>query len=259
MSWKQFVGLLVLGAFFGACKTVAVLPTKAPVEKVDLKRLSRQIDKQHPRFTHLRGRIKAVYDDGANQQQVIVSLRMTQNQKIWLSANMLIPIAKVLISPKQVRFYEKFQKTYFEGDIAFINQQFNTDFGYENLQDLFLGIPVVKPQKGKWKQISNPINYVLVPRSRIKNIQPTYFFDPTNFLLKEQRFVLPEGRNVLSFKYPEYQKIAGENLPKRIEISFFDGQQLTQLQLEFSRMQFPKNLNFPFRIPEGYKPVRILP
>ncbi len=259
MSVKQFLGLLLLVIGTTACKSVAVLPNKAPVDKVDIKLLSRQIEKQHPKFMHLRGRIKAVYDDGENKQQVIVSLRMSQDKQLWLSANMLIPIAKLLINPKEVQFYEKFQKTFFKGDLSFINQQFNTNFGYKNLQDLLLGIPVIKPQKGRWRQISNPLDYVLTTRKRVQNFQPTYFFNPTQFLLKEQRFVLAESGHVLSFKYPEYQKIAGENLPKRLEISYFDGKQLLQLKLEYTRMQFPKALSFPFRIPEGYQPISIKP
>lgn len=257
MNTKYAIGFLLLSVWLGSCKSVAVLPNKAPVDKVDLKLLGRQIEKQHPKFSHLKGRIKAIYDNGENKQQVIVSLRMTQDQQIWMSANMLIPIAKLLISPKEVQFYEKFQKTFFKGDVTFINQQFNTNFGFQNFQALLLGVPVIRPQKGKWRQIANPLDYVLTTRKRIQNIQPTYFFNPSSFMLKEQRFVLPDGGHILSFKYPEYQKIAGENLPKRVEISYFNGQELLQLQLEFSRMQFPKALNFPFRIPEGYKPIQL--
>lgn len=246
--------MLVLALLWTSCKSLAVLPNKAPVDKVDLKLLSKQMNKQHAKFNHLRGRLKATYDNGKNKQQVIVSLRMTQDEKIWMSANMLIPIAKLMITPKAVQFYEKFQKTFFEGDVDFINRQFNTQFGFQNLQDLLLGKPVIALQKGRWKQIANPIDYVLSPRGRIKNFQPTYFVDPTTFLLKEQRFVL-QGQRILSFKYPEYQKVGGENLPKRVEISFFDGKELLQLQLEFSRLNFPKNITFPFSIPAGYQPI----
>ena len=246
--------MLVLALLWTSCKSLAVLPNKAPVDKVDLKLLSKQMNKQHAKFNHLRGRLKATYDNGKNKQQVIVSLRMTQDEKIWMSANMLIPIAKLMITPKAVQFYEKFQKTFFEGDVDFINRQFNTQFGFQNLQDLLLGKPVIALQKGRWKQIANPIDYVLSPRGRIKNFKPTYFVDPTTFLLKEQRFVL-QGQRILSFKYPEYQKVGGENLPKRVEISFFDGKELLQLQLEFSRLNFPKNITFPFSIPAGYQPI----
>lgn len=247
--------MLVLALLWTSCKSLAVLPNKAPVDKVDLKLLSKQMNKQHAKFNHLRGRLKATYDNGKNKQQVIVSLRMTQDEKIWMSANMLIPIAKLMITPKAVQFYEKFQKTFFEGDVDFINRQFNTQFGFQNLQDLLLGKPVIGLQKGRWKQIANPIDYVLSPRGRIKDFQPTYFVDPTTFLLKEQRFVLPQGQRILSFKYPEYQKVGGENLPKRVEISFLEGKELLQVQLEFSRLNFPKNITFPFSIPAGYQPI----
>ena len=255
MKLKTLFGMLVLALLWTSCKSLAVLPNKAPVDKVDLKLLSKQMNKQHAKFNHLRGRLKTTYDNGKNKQQVIVSLRMTQDEKIWMSANMLIPIAKLMITPKAVQFYEKFQKTFFEGDVDFINRQFNTQFGFQNLQDLLLGKPVIALQKGRWKQIANPIDYVLSPRGRIKDFQPTYFVDPTTFLLKEQRFVLPQGQRILSFKYPEYQKVGGENLPKRVEISFFDGKELLQLQLEFSRLNFPKNITFPFSIPPGYQPI----
>jgi hypothetical protein len=190
MSYKRILILILTGLFWGGCKSVAVLPTKAPVNKVDLRLLAKEIQKQHPQFNHLRGRLKATYDNGKNKQQVVVSLRMTQNQKIWMSANMLIPIAKLM-----------------------------------------------------------------TPRGSLKDLQPTYFVNPTTFLLKEQRFVLPQGQNILSFKYPEYQNVGGQNLPKRVEISYFDGKQLLQLQLQFSRLTFPKKITFPFEIPEGYQPI----
>ena len=181
--------MLVLALLWTGCKSVVVLPNKAPVDKVDLKLLSKQMNKQHAKFNHLRGRLKATYDNGKNKQQVIVSLRMTQDEKIWMSANMLIPIAKLMITPKAVKFYEKFQKTFFEGDVDFINRQFNTQFGFQNLQDLLLGKPVIALQKGRWKQIANPIDYVLSPRGRIKDFQPTYFVDPTTFPIHAEPYI----------------------------------------------------------------------
>ena len=37
---------------------------------------------------------------------------------------MIIPIAKLLVTPNKVSFYEKFQKTYFEGNYDLINTPF---------------------------------------------------------------------------------------------------------------------------------------
>ena len=46
---------------------------------------------------------------------------MESKKKLWLSCTMIIPIAKLLVTPNKVSFYEKFQKTYFEGNYDLIN------------------------------------------------------------------------------------------------------------------------------------------
>jgi hypothetical protein len=35
----------------------------------------------------------------------------------------------------------------------------------------------------------------------------------------------------------------------------FDGSTLKRLDLEFSRIDFPDALTFPFDVPEGYQPI----
>ena len=53
-----------------------------------------------------------------------MQLRIKSDEIIWLSATMLVPIAKVIILKDKFRFYEKFQKTFFDGDISAINSFF---------------------------------------------------------------------------------------------------------------------------------------
>src|SRR6056300_803060 len=88
------------------CKTVAVLPTKTPVKNVNLESLASKIRSTYPKVNKVRSRIKATYDNGKREQQVIVQYRMESKKQLWLSATMLIPIAKLLITPNQVSFYE---------------------------------------------------------------------------------------------------------------------------------------------------------
>jgi len=241
-----------------ACKTVAVLPTKAPVENVNLKKLTQQIDGKHPSFKNFRSRLRVTYNDGKREQQLTVNLRMQPKQKIWLSATMLIPIAKLMLTPKEVQFYEKFQKTFFEGDVQFLNQQFKTAFTFEEVEKLFLGAPMADLKKTTWTTINHPKYYVLTPKEQQRGFQPTFFIDPSTFLLEEQRFYIAETGAILSIKYPEHQKIESQTLPKIIQISLLEGQQLTTLKLEFIRSDFPSEITFPFAIPNGYKKIEIV-
>ena len=100
--------------FVAGCKSPAILPSKTPIKDRPIKELIKAISKNGADFKKFRSRVKTTYYDGKRSQQVIVNLRMEKDKSIWMSANILVPIAKILITPKKVSFYEKFQKTFFE-------------------------------------------------------------------------------------------------------------------------------------------------
>ena len=244
-------------ALLTACKSVRVLPNKAPVKRVDLKVLTTEIAKAEENINTFRARIKAVYNDQKRKQQVNVNFRLDNGKTFWMSANMLIPIAKLLVTPEEVQFYEKFQKTYYKGNIDFINQQLGSDFSFQDLQNIFLGNPVTDLRKVKVERISHPRYYVLTPKEKGQRFRPTYFFDPVNFRLVEQRFLVAGTAQSLSIKYTNNQQLEGKIVPKNIEISTFDGNNFLQLSLEYLRVDFPKNLTTPFSIPSGYKKIEL--
>ena len=116
MKRRIFSYLLVLSlGVLTSCKSVRVLPNKAPVKRVDLKVLTAEIAKAEENISTFRARIKAVYNDQKRKQQVNVNFRLEDGKTFWMSANMLIPIAKLLITPEEVQFYEKFQKNLLQG------------------------------------------------------------------------------------------------------------------------------------------------
>ncbi|MEK9739995.1 MAG: DUF4292 domain-containing protein [Flavobacteriaceae bacterium] len=236
-----------------SCKSVAVLPTKTPVKNVDVSALSAKIKSSYPKVNRMRSRIRVTYDDGSRQQQIVVQLRLESQKNIWLSASMIVPIAKLLITPEKVFFYEKFQKNSFEGKIEEINKMLELSFTYQDVENLLLGIPFLDPGSGRWKQISNPNQYILLPQGKRNGIQPTLFFDPVTFLLTEQRVLIPGTNRNLSIRYLNHTRIEGETLPQKVEITILDGDQIQKLELEFTRIDFPDTLTFPFEIPEGYK------
>ena len=252
----SFVLLSLILAVFG-CKSVSVLPTKEPVKRVELKSLTKEIEKATTKIKTFRARVKVQYKDSKREQQINLNLRMESNKTLWISASILVPIAKLLITPNRVGFYEKFQKTFYEGNMGFINEQLGTSFTFEDIQNVFLGNPVTNMSEGEFDRIDHPQYYVLIPKTENKQLRPTYFFDPSNFRLKEQRFIVSGTSQSLSIKYPKYQKMEGKTLPKEIVISIFDGFNLVQVSLDFIRTDFPKNLSVPFTIPDGYKKLNL--
>lgn len=80
-SYYRFVILVPVLLVFAACKSVAVLPTKKPIKKVDISALASKIKENYPKVNKVRSRIRAVYNDGKRQQQVIVQLRIEADRK----------------------------------------------------------------------------------------------------------------------------------------------------------------------------------
>lgn len=53
-----------------------------------------------------------------------------------------ITMAKALITPKEVKYYEKINGTYFEGDYASLSEWLGTDLDFNKIQNMLLGQPI---------------------------------------------------------------------------------------------------------------------
>ena len=256
LNIKFTIILTFVALIFGGCKSLRVLPNKGPLKNIKTKELTKVLNSSAPKLTLLRSRLKVTFDDGNRSQQLVVNLRMEKDKMIWLSATMLIPIAKMIITPKTISFYEKFQKNYYEGDLSFINEYLGIDFEYENLQNVLIGKPVIELRKGKWEQIKNPKFYVISPKSYNNDFRPIFFFDPSTFLLKEQRLIFNDTNKSLMIFYDDFQKVDGKLVPSKISLNLIGKNDIIKIILEFTRAEIPNNLTFPFSTPSGYSPIK---
>jgi len=54
--------------------------------------------------------LRVEFDNGRLTQNIILSFRAVEDEVIWMSASMIVPIAKILMTNERFVFYEKFQK-----------------------------------------------------------------------------------------------------------------------------------------------------
>ena len=253
---KIFKCLLILFSL-AACKSLTVLPSKKPIEAIKLKKLIDNFEKSEEKINSFRAKIRATYISKKIKQSVSINLRLENGKFIWVSANILVPIAKLLMTNEKVSFYEKFQKKYYDGDYKFLNSFLGTNFNLQDIQNIFIGNPIENLKKIKVKRIDNPKYYVLINNNSQK-FRTTYFYDTESFRIREQRFLLLDNlNNILSIKYPVYQKINEKIVPKKIQISSFVNDELVSLTLEFIRVDFPRNLTIPFKFPDGYSRIKL--
>ena len=233
-----------------ACSTNKQIASSVPLDAIETSEIIKNSKKTEVNFGNLRNRVKVEYNDGKSIQSVILSLRASEDENIWISASMIVPIAKVFITNERIVFYEKFQKTYINQDIDKIMRATGIKRPVELLQNLLFGRPLSDINKGDWDRIENSNYYVLQSKSGIQN---TVFINPESFQLQQQRVYFPLFSSLLTIDYGNFKRIDENLVPTSVRISSIRGSDVISIDLEYSQYDFPDNLTFPMDIPEGYK------
>ena len=147
--------LILFSASLSSCKTSSILPNKIPLEKIENKVLLKKFNENKIKIKNFRSKVKVNYNDQKRKQQINIDLRIENNKYIWMSANMLVPIAKLLITSDTVSFYEKFQKNYINENFKSLNDFFGTNFKLLDLQNLLIGNPINDLKSDKFERIKN--------------------------------------------------------------------------------------------------------
>ena len=245
---KLFIIFVFL--FIQSCSTNKQIASSVPLDIIETSEIIKNTKRAEVKFDNLRNRVKVDYNDGKSIQTVILSIRASEDENLWISASMIVPIAKVFITNERIVFYEKFQKTYINEEIDKIMRAAGIKRPVELLQNLLFGRPLSDINKGDWDRIENSNYYVLQSKSGIQN---TVFINPESFQLQQQRVYLPLISSLLTIDYGNFKRIDENLVPTSVRITSMKGSDVISINLEYSQYDFPDNLTFPMDIPEGYK------
>ena len=203
-------------------------------------------------------KLNAKYSDKKTSATINIKLRIEKDKTIWMSATKFgIPVAKVKITPSRVVYYEKMQRTYFDGDFSLLSKWLGTELDYEKVQNILLGQAVLNLKKGKYNSEIADKSYQLKPKKDAELFGILFFMNPDNFKINRQEIRNQEKQQLLSVSYPNYSKIKGEQFPKNIDIRAIDHKKITTINIEYRTVEFNESLTFPFSIPNGYKEISL--
>jgi len=253
---KVFIPIIVFFMVLSGCSVNKTNSNNASDLSLDLKSVVKEIKKSENKFKNVRNRAKIEFDNGKTIQSIVLNLRVAENEVLWISASMIVPIAKALITKDQLVFYEKFQRTYIDTSLK-NNKGLLQPISIELIQNILFGKPVVDVDSRNWKIIQNPMQYVLTPSNNQENIQPTMFFNPKDFVLEEQRIYFSSINTLLVVEYNNFKSLNEKNIPTEVFMSIIQNGKISKITIEYSQIDFPQNLTFPIEIPEGYKKINI--
>ena len=240
----------------GGTKNIAT-SGDADVEDITTAAVLKNYSENRFDFNTLAARMKVRYEDKKNTQSVTVSLRMAKDKTIWMSASLLgISLAKAMVTPDRVAYYEKISGTYFVGDFKFLSEYFGVDMDFDQLQRLLVGQTVYDLEKGKY--VVNDVNneYQITPKKQLDILNLFFFIEPDKFLLKNQKVTQPKDRLFLDVDYRSHQEIAGKPFPQAIFIEVLDKDDRTTIGIDYRSVDYNADVSFPFSIPSGYSEIK---
>ena len=254
---KYLKYIFVLSVLFTSCKTKKV-STNTTIMSMSTKKIIKNHYSNSFEKKTIKARIKAKYQDKKNTQSLVIKLRMEKDKAIWMSGTMLgIPLAKVLITPNRVIYYEKIKKTYFDGDFKLLSNFLGTEVDFEKLQNLLIGQTIFDLTDKRYTSEVEGMSYLIEPKQQEELFDILFWLNPLSFKVNKQEVRQPIEQKKLSVSYTEYQKISDEIFPKTINLIAIDKTNRTLLDLEYRSVVFDDKVTFPFRIPSGYKEIKL--
>ncbi len=241
----------------GSCKSKAIVAEGKASEMLTPDKIISNHYANRKDFSTLYIKAAAHYEDDKQSQNVTAEIKIKRNEMILVSIRFLgITMAKALITPQNVKYYEKINGNYFEGDYSTLSKWLGTDLDFNKVQNMLLGQALDNLNKGKFATSIDTKLYKLEDNSD-PNTSKSYFFEADKFLLKKERIAQNEQERMLQILYPNFAEYNPMALPASIAISAIQKQKKTDITIEYNNVTFNEELSFPYSVPEGYERIFI--
>lgn len=252
----KYLGLLLVFLML-SCKTAKTAVAEGSAEKsVAAQKIINSHYANKKEFSTAYIKASAKYKDDRQSQNVSAEIRIKKDEAVLVSIRFLgITMAKALITPTEVKYYEKINGTYFEGDYAALSQWLGTDLDFQKVQNLLIGEALDDLRKGDYQNSVEDKLYKLADTD--SKTAKEYFFESEKFLLKKEQISQSAQQRILRVFYPAYGQYPQGAWPTGIVIEAEQQKGKTNINIDYNAISFDENLSFPYSVPDGYERIFI--
>lgn len=230
---------------------------KADSNNISAERIVKNFYANKNEFNTLYIKSNVKYRDEKQSQNLTAEIKIKKDEQILVSIRFLgITMAKALITPTSVSYYEKLNSTYFEGDFSTLSKWLGTDLDYNKVQNILVGQAMDDLTKGKYQDSLVDQSYRLEDLSK-NNTKKLFFFDKNSFLLNKQAISQTNENRNIEVLYSDYKKYNEISIPSDIVINAEQDKGKTEINLGYNNITVNEELNFPYSVPNGYKRILI--
>lgn len=192
------------------------------------------------------------YKDPKESLNLSADIRVQKDEKILISIRFFgITMAKGLITPTEVKYYEKSGSSYFEGDYRTLSKWLGTDLDFTKVQNMLIGEAFDNLGQGKYDSSVENNLYKLEDKSS-KNTLKTFLFEASMYLIKKQQIQQIKENRTLTVDYPNHKQYDKISFPTALNIEALNDKKKTQIDIEYTSVKFDDELSFPYSVPSGY-------
>jgi hypothetical protein len=273
--WSIFFGsrihvliILVLFSTLFSCKTSRRTVIKEPIKEYGADYLFDKLKENELKFTWFSAKYSLDLVIDKKKTSFNGQLRMLKDSIIWvtMSPALGIEMARILVTNDSVKFINRINKTYFEGDYDAANRLLDSNIDFDVLQSILLGNDLTFYDDGKFRATYDSKEYHLVTagRSKLKKYVKTQadeeriyiqniYLDPESFKITKMKIKeIKKENNKLDAYYSDFQKIGEQLFPHQI-VYEINAEKPVVVELNYSRIEIDEEQDFPFKISSKYE------
>ena len=197
------------------------------------------------------------YTDAKQSVSVSADIRIKKDEIILVSVKFLgFAVAKALITPTQVKYYEKTSGKYFEGDYKTLSNWLGTELDFQKVQNMLLGQAIDNLSEGKYN-LSMEENLPKLEDNSKGNFKKSFVFDINSFWLNRQEITQQTPLRTLKVNYSNYKSYPESVIPGELLIFANQENKTTTISVAYKNATFNEELTYPYSVPNGYEQIKI--
>lgn len=254
---KKILAITILVFSMISCKTKqAVLAEGSAGEQKAVKEIIDGHYKNTKDFKTLLIKGSVDYEDSKTKQSVSVEIKIKKDEIILVSVRALgFNVAKAIITPEKVSYYERINGNYFEGSYAVLSKWLGTELDFNKVQNMLTGEALFDLTKGKYAASLVNGQHKLESLDK-SSIAKQFFFESTYLLKKELITQAGQQPRSLQIEYPAHREYPQAVLPATIKIEA-EQKNRVNITIDYNTVTFDENLTFPYEVPEGFDQIFI--
>jgi len=250
--------LIVMASCKARKKLVVVTPPVAPaapanktVNPIDA------IKAQQVNFNTFAAKSNATLNIDGENTDVTLNIRIAHGKKIWVSVSinalLTFEVARVLITPDSLFVVNKYESKYLRKPFSYIHTYASKQINYNTLEALLVGnaLPEILNDP---RVALQPTNGNVTLSGKLQDLVYRLTLGPDK---KPQQLNLSNPAEEQTMQVTDTAPVQAGNkiVPSQIDIQSSIKNKKIQVNLQYTKVDFDEQLEYPFNIPEKYKPA----